>query len=356
LKTHHVAVLCFLALLAIPGVGLTQHSESPAPASSASFSREQLDQLVAPVALYPDPLLADILTASTYPLEVVDADHWVAAAQNSTLTGDDLTNALGTRGWDPSVQSLVPFPQVLRGMDDHLDWMETLGEVFLAQPGDVMDAIQRMRVRAQSAGNLPSNGEEVVTDLNNVIAVSPPSDLIYVPEYDPWCAFGDWPYPVASPFYFSAWSGNCDPADYGVVFDPGIAWPFTNWGWGFFDWHHHHVLIHIDKYRQFHSNQSLTNGMWTHDPRHRRGVSYRNPRNIRMFGQPGTGRFPVQTVADLPVRNVRSAASVRDWSAGREFRIPARQPIPAGNIFRPNSHRPALNVGRARSSTSPVRP
>ena len=126
---------------------------------------------------------------------------------------------------------------MLQLLDGHLEWMEILGEAFLAQQGDVMDAIQRMRARARAAGNLPSNGEETVTDQDGSIAISPPSDMIYVPQYNPWCAFGD--SPLASPFYFGNSTGNCDPADYGVFFGPGIAWPFSFWSWGYFDWHRH---------------------------------------------------------------------------------------------------------------------
>jgi hypothetical protein len=355
LNKLRVGFLCILAFLTATYGALAQDSASPAPASASSsnFSPEQLDQLVAPVALYPDPLLADVLTGSTYPLEVVDADHWVADPQNSGLSGDDLTDALSARGWDPSVQSLVPFPQVLQLMDNHLDWMETLGEAFLAQPGDVMDAVQRMRVRAQSAGNLASNGEEMVTDQDGAVAISPPSDLIDIPEYDPWCAFGDWPYPVASPFYFSAWSGNCDPADYSVVFGPGIAWPFPFWGWGYFDWRHHHVLLHPDKYRQFHPNQIPKSGVWTHDPRHRDGALYRNARNIRAFGQPVARGIPLRMGTNLPVRPVRSAPPARNWSPVRTFRLQPRPAMPAGGNNRAGFGQPAPGIGKAHASRTP---
>ncbi len=321
MRKLQLAVLCLLAGIAIGGAAAAQDDNSPAPPSSgASFTPDQLDQLVAPVALYPDPLLADVLTASTYPLEVVDADRWANDPQNSGLSGDELTEALNARGWDPSVQSLAPFPETLQLMDSHLDWTETLGEAFLAQPGDVMDAVQRMRERAQLAGNLPSNGEEAVTDQGGVIGIAPPADLIYVPQYDPWCAFGDWPYAVGAPFYFSNWSGNCDPVDYSVVFGPGVGWPFSYWSWGYFDWRGHRVLIRADKYSQFHPDQMPKNLVWRHDRKHRGAVRYRDARNARTFGQPVAP--PSSPRMTATIQSARSQIQVRHDNPGRAFRPP----------------------------------
>ncbi|HEX4160163.1 MAG TPA: DUF3300 domain-containing protein [Rhizomicrobium sp.] len=350
-----LSALCLLAVLASSALAGAQDTGSgPQSASgNSNFSSAQLDQLVAPVALYPDPLLADVLTASTYPLEVIDADRWVADSENSGLSGDDLTSTLNDRDWDPSVQSLVPFPQVLQVMDSHLDWTETLGAAFLAQPADVMDAAQRMRARAQRAGNLPSNGEETVADQDGMITVSPPSDLIYVPEYDPWCAFGDWPYPVGSPFYFSNWSGNCDPVDYGVVFGPGVAWPFSFWGWGYFDWHHHRVLIRRLEYSQFHPDRLPKSAQWQHDQRHRDGLLYRNARNVGAFGQSAVRRFPMQVRKNAAVQPVRPPFPGRNWSAGRVLRMPPSQPARAGGELRPGFSRPAFAAGRAHASKAP---
>lgn len=346
-----VAALCLSVVLAAPGVAAAQDATSPIPASASDFSPEELDEMVAPVALYPDPLLADVLTASTYPLEVVDADRWASDPQNSALSGDDLTNALASRGWDPSVQSLAPFPQVLQLMDSHLDWMEALGEAFLAQPGDVMNAVQRMRARAQSAGNLPSNGEETVSDEDDTVAISPPSDLVYVPEYDPWCAFGDWPYPVDTQSYFGSWSGNCDPADYGVVFGPGIVWPFSYWAWDYFDWRSRRVLIHPDMYRQFHPTRSPKGVVWQHDPQHRDGVFYRNPQNIRSFGQPARGPSSQMSTSGL----VEPPRPDQNWRSNPTYRTQPRPTIPSSSFHRPSFGRPAPHIANGHASREPAR-
>ena len=339
----------FLGFLVGPGPILAQGISSPASTGpfSPNLSPEQLDELVAPVALYPDPLLADVVTASTYPLEVVDANHWAADPENSGLSGDDLTDALNARGWDASVQSLVPFPQVLELMDGHVDWMEALGEAFLAQPADVMDAVQRMRARAQGAGNLPSNGEETVGDQDNLIAISPPSDLVYVPQYDPWCAFGPWPYPVGPQSYFGAWSGSCDPAEYGVEFSPGIAWPFAYWSWGYFDWRRHQVLVRPDMYRQFHSERSLKGSVWKHDPQHRDGLNYRNPKNIRTYGQPARSGVP-QVRSEAPLGPYRPF--FRGWNSTQIVRIPPRQSAPSRALRGPIAGRASPRVGTGYAS------
>ncbi|HEX4081175.1 MAG TPA: DUF3300 domain-containing protein [Rhizomicrobium sp.] len=287
LPGFRVIALCAAAAIAIATGSPAQDAPAPpaqADVSGTPLTGDQLDQLVAPVALYPDPLLADVLTAATYPLEVVEADRWIAEPDNGSLNGDALTTALGAEDWDPSVKSLVPFPDVLQMMDAHLDWMESLGEAFLAQPDDVMNAVQRMRRRAQNAGDLNSPADETVSSQDDSIVISPPSsDVIYVPQYDPWCAFGAWPYPPAAPYYFSPWPGDCAPADDFVSFDAGIAWPFMFWDWGYFDWRDHQLRIHRDRYDRFHPGREPKDNVWKHDPARRDGVPYTDPRNSVRF-------------------------------------------------------------------------
>ncbi len=286
-----VLALCISCAIAVPAACLAQESAAPdgqiASAGSA-LAPQQLDQLVAPVALYPDPLLADVLAASTYPLEVVEADRWVLDPANATLRGDALAAALDAQDWDPSVKSLVAFPDVLQMLDAHLDWMESLGEAFLAQQDDVMDAVQRLRQRAQAAGNLNSNGEESVASEDGEIGISPPADMVYVPDYNPWCAFGTWPYAISPPYYFVPWPGYCEPADYAVVFGPGIGVPFAFWDWGYFDWRHHQLRIHRDRFDKFQPGRRPNGDAWHHDPSHRVGVPYGNPRNAQAF-EPSPG-------------------------------------------------------------------
>ncbi|HEX4078498.1 MAG TPA: DUF3300 domain-containing protein [Rhizomicrobium sp.] len=280
-----IALGIIAAVIGVTGC-FAQGASAPAAPSTAALAPEQLDQLVAPVALYPDPLLADVLTASTYPLEVVEADRWVADPDNAALTGDDLTDALDAQDWDPSVKSLLPFPDVLQLMDGHLDWMEELGEVFLAQPDGVMQAVQRLRVRAEGAGNLGSNDEETVANDNGEIDVSaPPSNEIYVPEYDPWCAFGDWPTAPSPPYYFAPWPGTCEPSQYAIDFAPGVFWPFAWWDWGYFDWRNHHILIHQEKYDHFRPGLKAAGDVWKHEPTRHAGMPDDIPHDARAFGR-----------------------------------------------------------------------
>jgi hypothetical protein len=276
------AVIAVAAVIA--PVAPAQQASPPilqSDAAGPALTQQQLDQLVAPVALYPDPLLVDIMTAATYPLEVVEAQRWVSDPANAALKGDALTKALAALDWDPSVKSLVPFPKVLQMLDAHLDWTQRLGEAFLAQQADVMDAVQRMRRRAEEAGSLKTTPQEAVTDANGIIAIAPPAQMIYVPVYDAWCVYGPWPYAVYPPYYFEPWPGECLPSAFVVGFDLGIFWPFIFWEWGFFDWRHHHIGIHHHQWDLF--GHGRMGDVWQHQPEHRGGVPYRDLRNARQF-------------------------------------------------------------------------
>ena len=176
------------------------------PASQLSPAR--LGQMLAPIALYPDDLLAAILVAATYPLDVVEAARWVQDPQNAALKGDQLFAALQQKPWDPSVKSLTPFPDVLRMLDANLEWTEQLGEAYLADPAAVMDGVQGLRRRAQSAGRLVTTPQEIVrteqepTRIEEPITIEAPSpEIVYVPVCDPSFAYGPWPYPDYPPFF-----------------------------------------------------------------------------------------------------------------------------------------------------------
>ncbi len=303
-KLPLVAVLIGFAAILPFGSRAQDDAGAPAQQAAVSLTPEQLDQLVAPVALYDDALLADVLTASTYPVEVVEAHRWVGDPANAALTGDALANALTGLDWDPSIKALVPFPAVLGNMDDHLEWTERLGDAFIAQQGDVMDAVQRLRHRAQLAGTLKTSPQEAVASDGDDVTISPPpSDMIYVPTYDVWCAYGAWPYQVYGPYYYEPWPGSCGEDDYGVAFDAGLLLPFAYWDWGYFDWRGHHIRIHRDRYDAYHGRgPGLPHGgrgeghgreglggegrggdVWKHDPAHRGGVPYLDSRNERQF-------------------------------------------------------------------------
>ena len=171
------------------------------PQGKVTFSQAELEQILAPIALYPDDVLAQILIASTYPLEIVQADRW--AKQNSGLKGDALTAALEKQPWDPSVKSLVNFPQVLSMMSEKLDLTQKLGDAFLAQQQDVMKAIQTLRAKAEASGNLKSTKEQKVIVEKETIIIQPANpQVIYVPTYNPTVVYGTWAYPAYPPAYY----------------------------------------------------------------------------------------------------------------------------------------------------------
>jgi hypothetical protein len=278
------AVTSLAALLCLYASTVAQE---PPPATAASLTAAQLDQLVAPIALYPDPVIAQILMAATYPLEVVEADRWLQSPSNAALKGDQLTAALQQRRWDPSIKSLVSFPQLLRMMDTNLQWTEQLGDAFLAQQADVMDAIQRLRERAQANGALASTPQQTVSTEDQEVMIEPTNpDVVYLPAYNPWCIYGAWPYPDYPPFYFGNWAGACAAADYILGFGTGIYPSFGFWAWGAFNWRHHLVRINHERFEHFHIGQEPPGGIWQHNPVHRHGVPYRDPATAARFSGP----------------------------------------------------------------------
>jgi len=196
--------LFFALLLLVPMTALSQTSETAAPKPDL-LKPEELDQLVAPIALYPDPLLAEVLMASAYPLDIVQADRWLRSHKN--LKGDQLKAALAKEDWDDSIKSLAATPDVLAMMSEKLDWTEKLGDAVVDQQPDVMDAIQRLRAKAQANNKLTSTKQQTVrvdqVQGRQVIAIAPTDpDTIYVPYYDPSVVYGAWPYPNYPPYYW----------------------------------------------------------------------------------------------------------------------------------------------------------
>jgi hypothetical protein len=228
--------------------GQAQPAAQPAAQQTASkpMSEAQLEQLVAPIALYPDALLAQVLMASTYPLEIVEAERW--AEQNKGLTGTQLTQALAGQNWDPSVKALVSTPSVLEMMNAKLDWVQQLGNAVVAEQAQVMQAVQTLRQKAQSAGNLKSTKQQnVVTDGADAGIVIEPAEpqTIYVPYYDPAVVYGVWAYPAYPPYIFPAPVGYVAGPGlwFGAGFALGVAW--DHWGnWGAFNWHDGNIYVH----------------------------------------------------------------------------------------------------------------
>jgi hypothetical protein len=210
---------------------------------------DQLQQLVAPIALYPDSLVAQILAASTFPEQVVEADRWVQ--EHPDLKGDAMGEAVDQQPWDPSVKALTAFPSILGNMDKNLSWTSSLGDAYYNQQPEVMDAVQVMRQRAQKAGNLETTPQQTVTTQDSTIIVEPATpDVVYVPAYDPWLVYGDpivawsgwYPYPG---IWFGGPYLSFGPG-FGIGFYSGYGWGWHHWG---ADWHNRYIIHDRDRYR-----------------------------------------------------------------------------------------------------------
>jgi hypothetical protein len=281
-----IAVLAFVAFAPMFGVG--QPAPGVPPDASASYSQDELDQLLAPIALYPDQLLMQVLIAATYPLEVVEAARFVR--QNSGLAGQSLDEALADKHWDPSVQSLAAFPQVLAMMDEKLEWTQRLGDAFLTDEAKVMDTVQSLRGRAEAAGNLQSSAQQSVIDQDNEITIAPVQpDVVYVPIYDPLYVYGPWWAPAYPPWFWYP------PPFYGypviiagIVFGRPCRISHHHWDWGRPDWQHHHIVVNGDNNRFWNRPgrpPPPAGATWEHSPRHRRGVAYPNTATRERFVQ-----------------------------------------------------------------------
>jgi len=223
-----IAIACAAALL-VPAYSLAyaQQDQGIAPAAANEEAQpipaEELDSLVAPIALYPDPLLAQTLAASTYPLEVIQLEQWYA--NNKYLKDKALADAVAKQPWDPSVQALVAFPDVVQRMAGNIQWTTDLGNAFLAQQSDVMDAVQRMRAKAQGTGNLKTNAQQEVETQTveggeQVIVVEQANpEVVYVPSYDPQMVYGT--PPPAYPYYPYTYPGYY--AGMGLAFGTGLV-------------------------------------------------------------------------------------------------------------------------------------
>src|SRR6202048_456447 len=229
------------------GIAYAQQAEQPA-APVANQSPQELQQLVAPIALYPDALVSQILAGATYPTEIVEADRWMQ--QHSNLKGNGVANEVDKQAWDPSVKALTQFPSVLANMDKHLPWTSSLGEAYVNQPQEVMDAVQVMRVRAEQAGNLKSNKDvKVVTQGQTVVIEPADPQVVYVPAYDPWLVYGApvvmWPGWYAYPGLYVAGPAISFGFGFHVGLFAGFGWGWHNWGC---DWAHRTVIYNHTTY------------------------------------------------------------------------------------------------------------
>jgi hypothetical protein len=323
-----VIVLVSVALAAPSPNAFAQVQVPPPPteASATEFNVQQLDAILAPIALFPDELLTQILMASTYPLQVVAVARWLGEGNNKNLTGDALAKALEAEDWDPSVKSLVPFPQVIAMMNDNLDWLQQLGYAVAVQQAAVLDSIQRLRQQAQSAGNLQSNQQQSVVTQDNAIIIAPVNqETVYVPVYNPSVVFGTWPYPNYPPVYFPPYPAY--PIAYGVAtglaFAAGVAVIGGLWGWARPAWRYGNISINTARFNNINVNRPpLGSGTW------------RPPAG-------GVGGRPIRP----PGGPVGAPARPRPLPANAIGR--ANVQVPAGAINRPQIQAGDRNLGRA---------
>ncbi|MDR3569236.1 MAG: DUF3300 domain-containing protein [Syntrophobacteraceae bacterium] len=314
------ALIGFLSLVLTAPVGAFAQPASNPQGSGAQpgFSQPKLDQMLAPIALYPDSLLAQVLLASTYPSRVVEANRWVKAHRGWSKAR--INAALDKLDWDLSVKALVPFPKVLAMMDKHLGWTTNLGEAFLGQQQQVMASVQELRHKAYAQGNLKTTPQQEVVVQRQDIEIEPVSpDVVYVPYYDPWLVYGDWWWPGYPPYAFFPYGG------YGLFgFAVGISvGSYWNRGWGHWNWGRRDVFVNVDR--------SLN----INDPRAARH-SFRTA-NFNSFAHhraAGLGRVPGARAGAF---NRPSAASVRQGlsstgtRAGSAHGFGAQRPGFAGN-------------------------
>jgi hypothetical protein len=343
MKTFQATAIFFLslALTVVPALLTAQDETAPpppaeqgapdqdapdnSPPTQAEQTPEQLQQLVAPIALYPDPLVAQILNASTYPTQVVAAERWLQ--QNPGLSGEQLAQAVDSQSWDPSVKALMQYPSVLENMDKNLSWTSSLGDAYYNQPEDVMNAIQVMRQQAQEAGNLKNSPQEVVSGEPGSIVIQPANpNVVYVPIYDPWYAYGP-PIAVWPGFVYTTWWVPRPFFGFSIGFPIGF-WGHYGWGWpGWrFDWRARNVWFHGAPYvshspaffdrRGYYAARPGFRGSPGPQPGFRRGPAPTPERGFR----PGPAPGPRPGFRPGPMPETQSAPHV-----GRGFGTPQGQ-------------------------------
>jgi hypothetical protein len=290
--------MCSLLVLA---AGAQYPQGSPPVNSPGPVAPQQLDDLVAPIALYPDPLVGELLAASTYPMEIAEAEQWVRDHPN--WKPSKMMDEAKKQNWDPSVQGLVAFPPVLARLSQDIGWTTQLGNAFLAQQADVMQAVQRMRAQAESRGTLRSTPQETVTTQDqggqSAIDIEPANpDVWYVPDYNPVNVWGPPEYGYYPPLLYPGVGvgiGWFPGFDLGLYFGGWGGWGWGGWGWMPNWWGGgimlNHSFFHRYGFRHFEGGEALGHSMWAHDPGHRLGVPYANRAVADRFAGQGRGGY-----------------------------------------------------------------
>jgi len=286
------ALVLVLAFIFVAPTGASGQQET-----QKVFKQEELDQMLAPIALYPDSLLMQVLMATTYPIEIVQADRF--AKKNKDLKGDKLLEAAKNEDWDPTVKSLLQFPDVIAMMSDKLDWTTKLGDAFLAQQKDVLDSVQRLRKKAQESGNLKNTKEQIVIVEKETIIIQPSNpQVIYVPSYSPTVVYGTWAYPAYPPYPYYPPGYGMAAATFGFM--AGVAVGSSGCCWGNANWGHGDVDIDVNRNNNFTQNnynkqkatqyqqqrgQQGGKQQWQHNAENRKGAAYRDSATAQKYNK-----------------------------------------------------------------------
>ncbi|MDN0077485.1 DUF3300 domain-containing protein [Crenobacter sp. SG2303] len=328
----------------------------PLAASAARLSAPQLEQLVAPIALYPDPLLSQILMASTYPADVAAAAAWIQ--QHPELSGDAAVQAVQDQSWDPSVQSLMAVPDVLALMGSQPGWVDSLGQAVQAQPQELMAAVQRLRMHAEQAGYLnDSEAQNLVVEPDESLAIEPTDEeMIYLPYYDPDVVYGIWRYPAFPPFFFPPpWGHGINVRHHhdGIRFGNGIVVHHALWGGC--DWHAHRLFVNVAHFNASNPQRTLAATADTLTW-HRGSLPAAAPVSARLAPAPTGATAPAQ-----PGRQRKATPSQPDATLGARhaWTSPLRPIIAPTQLARPTEPMPAppnTTLSTRHASTSPLRP
>jgi hypothetical protein len=289
------ALLCVVLVLPREMPASVQEGTAPQAPAQTKISPEQLASLVAPIALYPDPLLAQVLAASTYPLEIVQLHQWLA--KHKDLKDQALADAVKRENWDPSIQAMAGLPDVVKMLAENIKWTSELGDAFLAQQSDVMEAVQRMRIKAQDSGKLKSSDQmkvetKVVESKSVVVIEQANPQVLYVPSYDPVVIWGAAPVYAYPPVYYPGYYAAGMALSFGVGMAMGAMWS-GGWGWNC-GWGGNNN-ININNNNNFNRNYNRQNGgnirsgNWQHNPQHRGGAPYGDRATANRFGGSARG-------------------------------------------------------------------
>jgi hypothetical protein len=360
MNNNLLIIWCVVFLTLENQTTLAQPATSPAATAAAQeapkIPNDQLDSLVAPIALYADPLLAQTLAASTYPLEIIQLQQWME--RNKGLKDKALADAVAKQNWDPSVQAMAAFPEVVQRLAGNIQWTTDLGNAFLAQQSDVMDAVQRMRAKAQGTGNLKTSKEQKVetktVESKQVIVIEQANpQVIYVPSYDPVVVYG----PPAYPYYPYSYPGYV--AGRALAFGAGLALGYAwggGWGWGC-GWGHGDVDINVNnKYvNNWNKNTNISRPgqggsgtKWQHNPEHRGNAPYNRQVANKYANRPGAGGSgTMKPAAGAGNRPGAGGAETRNRAAGAGNRPGAGG---SGTMNRPGGARELDKMDQARNA------